>query len=63
MEMKTLKCIIGDTLRHNIRDEDIIRDICEIQDIKWARIGRRAWRDHVNKTDDKRLTKSLEMGN
>jgi len=49
--MKT-RSITGDTARNRIRDDDI-RNICEIRDVvKWARIGTRAWRDHVKETDD-----------
>jgi hypothetical protein len=56
--MSTLRCITGNTLRDRIRDEDIC-NICEIQDIvRWAKIRRQAWRNHVNKMDDNWLAKS-----
>jgi hypothetical protein len=61
--VRTSRCISGDILRDRTRNEDI-RDICEIQDItRWARVRRRAWREHVNRTDDNRLAKIAKNGN
>jgi hypothetical protein len=49
MEITTLRCIIGDTLRDRIRDKDIY----EIQDItKWVRF----------RMDDNRLAKITKNG-
>jgi hypothetical protein len=54
--------ICGSTLRNRIRNEDI-SNICEIRDIiRRVEVRRRAWRDHVNKMDDNRLTKITENG-
>jgi hypothetical protein len=40
-------CYTDDAVR------DKIRNICEIQDvIRWLRIRRQAWRNHVNKMDE-----------
>ncbi|KAH0954500.1 hypothetical protein HN011_012000 [Eciton burchellii] len=62
-EMRSFRCIIGGTLPERIHNEDTIRNTCEIQDvITWARIRRRAWRDHVNRMDDNRLAKIAKNG-
>jgi len=48
----TLRCIIGNTLWHGIRN------VCEIQDVtKWARIRKRAWTAGINRMDDNQLAK------
>jgi len=48
-EMSTLRYSTGNILRDGILDRDT-RNICEMQDIiRWTRIRRRAWRDHVAK--------------
>jgi hypothetical protein len=58
--MRTLRCIAGNILRDRILYENIC-NICEIQDvIRWTRIRREAWRDHVNGMDDNRLAKIAE---
>ncbi|KAH0955250.1 hypothetical protein HN011_000030 [Eciton burchellii] len=58
----SLRCITGNTLRDRIHSEDV-RNICEIQDvIRWTRIRRRAWREHVNRIDDNRLAKIAKNG-
>jgi len=55
--MRILKCITGNTLR------DRIRNIYEIQDvIRWLRIRRQVWRDHVNGVDDNQLAKIAKNG-
>jgi len=60
--MSATKCITNNSLNRT-RDEDI-RNIREIQDdIRWARIRRCAWRDHVKRMDDERLAKIARNGN
>ncbi|KAH0953005.1 hypothetical protein HN011_012420 [Eciton burchellii] len=55
-EMRILMCISGNTPRNRIRR----RHPQHLQDSRWDRIRRRAWRDHVNRMDDNRLAKIPE---
>lgn len=56
-EMKTLKSIAGNSLRDRVRSAKI-RETWKVEDvIRRARKRRRYWRDHVEKTDPKGLTK------
>ncbi|XP_045462511.1 uncharacterized protein LOC123672460 [Harmonia axyridis] len=56
-EMRVLRHIAGYSLLDHKRNEEI-RDICGIQDVvRWARIRRRNWRDHVDRMPDNRLPK------
>ena len=49
-EMRTLRGITGCSLRDHIRSNDI-RTQCGILDVvRWSRIRRREWRDHVDRT-------------
>jgi hypothetical protein len=59
-----LRCITDDNiLRDRIRNGTDIRNICGIQAvIRWTRISRRAWRDHVNRMNDNRLAKIAKIG-
>jgi len=60
-EMRILRYNTGN-IRDRILDRDT-RNICEMQDvIRWIRIRRRAWRDHVNGMDDNQLAKITENG-
>ena len=55
LEMKTLRSIVGVTLRDRIRSS-IIRDRCDIQDvIRWGRQRRRMWHEHVKRMNNQRL--------
>ncbi|XP_045482792.1 uncharacterized protein LOC123686601 [Harmonia axyridis] len=56
-EMRVLRSITGYTLYDHKRSEEI-REICGLQDVvRWARIRRRHWRDHVDRMPDNRLPK------
>ena len=51
-EMKTLRSIVGKTLRDRVKSSDI-RSQCDIQDVvRWSRTRRRAWSDDVDRMSD-----------
>lgn len=54
-EMRALRSIIRVTLRDKIKSETI-RETCGIQDVvRWARVRRRCWRDHVERMSNERI--------
>ena len=56
-ELKTLRSILGVSLFDHIRNEEI-RQRCGVQDIvRWARVRRRQWRDHVDRMSETRMVK------
>ena len=56
-KMITLRGITGCSLRDHIKSNDI-RTQCGILDVvRWGRIRRREWRDHVDRMDNIRIPK------
>lgn len=56
-EMRTLRSITGYTLRDRQRSEEI-RNKCNTEDIvRWSRMRRREWNNHVERMSDDRLAK------
>ncbi|XP_056646891.1 uncharacterized protein LOC130451715 [Diorhabda sublineata] len=55
-EMKTLRTIVGKTRRDRVRNTQMSKWQCGIQDIvRWGRQRKRQWYNHVRRMDENRL--------
>ena len=57
-EMNTLRTIVGKTRRDRIRNVDVRKECCQIQDIvKFAKKRRKEWNEHITRANDDSLIK------
>lgn len=56
-EMKTLRAIKGVTLRDQLRSSDIRQELQTEDVVRWIRVRRRHWRDHVDRMNTSRIAK------
>lgn len=61
-EMKILRSISGVTLRDRQTNKSV-RERCSVQDVvKWTKVRKREWNEHVDRMDEGRLAKICKIG-